>query len=165
LKPIFLSRAARLALLVLAAAAMARAEGPAPGPLAPAAGDVIPSFEAQSVDGAGRKITFDKGTTILAFFLSGCPACHKMIPEWNRAFQSLPPGVTMVGVLMDQEPPGFFELTPIAFPVVRSPGRAFLAGLKVHRAPTTLRVGPRGKVEQVAVGIVDPITMGQIFRR
>ena len=132
---------------------------------APSPGDVFMPFEARAIDGSARWVGFEKGsTTVLLFFLSGCPTCHKMIPEWNRAYEHKPPGLTVLGVLMDQEPPGFFAMTSIAFPVVRSPGRAFLQDLKVHRAPLTVRVAPGGKVEEVGLGLLDPIRLGELFR-
>jgi Redoxin len=148
---------------ILALGPMARAAGPAAE--SPAVGDAVPVFEADTIDGHTRTIDFPKGSaTVLLFFLSGCPVCHKMIPEWNRAYQRRPKGLRVIGVLMDQEPPGFFTATPISFPVVRSPGIAFLRSLKVNRAPLTLRVGPGGAVEEAAVGVVDPIRLGMIFR-
>ncbi len=151
--------------------APAGATGDTPAPeaspaLTPAPGDSVPAFVASGIDGATQYVTFPKGAaTVLLFFLSGCPTCHRMIPEWNRAYERRTPGLNVIGVLMDQEPPGFFVATPIAFPVVRSPGREFLKSLKIQRAPLTLRVGPGGKVEDVALGIVDPIRLGEIFRR
>jgi hypothetical protein len=139
-------------------------ETPSTAPPAPSSGDVIPAFEAQGVDGTAQQVSFPKGTsTVLVFFLSGCPTCHKMIPEWNRSFERKPGHLRMIGVLMDQEPPGFFSAMPISFPVVRSPGRAFLQSLKVNRAPVTLRVGAGGKVEDVGVGLLDPIRLGEFF--
>jgi hypothetical protein len=147
-------------------AAPAPQTAPAPAAAqAPSIGDVIMPFEAMGVEGKAQWLGFEKGsTTVLLFFLSGCPACHKMIPEWNRAFERKPEGLTIVGVLMDQEPPGFFYATPISFPVVRSPGRAFLDNIKVRRAPLTLRVSAGGKVEDVALGHTDPIRLGELFR-
>jgi hypothetical protein len=53
---------------------------------------------------------------------------------------------------------------PISFPVVRSPGRAFLQSYKVHRAPMTVRIGAGGKVEDAAAGIVDGIRLGQLMK-
>jgi hypothetical protein len=130
-----------------------------------ARGETMSGFDAEAVDGAVKQVTFPKGSeTVLLFFLSGCPTCHKMIPEWNRAYERRPPKLNVIGVLMDREPPGFFDATKIAFPVVRSPGRDFLEAWKVRRAPMTIRVGPGGKVEEVATGIVDPIRLGEIFR-
>ncbi|HEY7514518.1 MAG TPA: TlpA disulfide reductase family protein [Vicinamibacteria bacterium] len=132
---------------------------------APSAGDVIPAFDAKGVDGSPHRVEFKKGSrTVLVFFLSGCPSCHKMIPEWNRAFGRKPAGLDMVGVLMDQEPPGFFATIQVDFPVVRSPGRQFMDSLKVQRAPLTLRVAAGGKVEDVALGVIDPIRLGEFFR-
>jgi hypothetical protein len=152
---------AALALCSLAASGYAQQAGP---PLTPAKGDVIPVFETLGIDGKPVKVEFPKGSkTVLLFFLSSCPTCHKMIPEWNRAFERKAKELKVVGVIMDQEPPGFWGTMPISFPVVRSPGRAFLSGLNVNRAPLTLRVGAGGTVDDLALGIVDPIRLGELF--
>src|SRR6185503_11366261 len=109
--------------------------------------------------------SFPKGkSTVLLFFLSSCPTCHRMLPAWNRAFERRPPGLNVVGVLLDQEPPGFFQTTPVAFPVVRNPGKAALEPYKIAKVPTTLRVGPGGKVEDIEISIVDAMRLGEIFR-
>jgi hypothetical protein len=65
---------------------------------------------------------------------------------------------------MDQEPPGFWSTISIVFPVVRSPGRQFLGSLNVNRAPLTLRVGEGGTVEDLALGVTDPIRIGELFK-
>jgi hypothetical protein len=133
--------------------------------IAPAIGDVIPTFAASAIDGAAREVAFPRGSkTVLLFFLSGCPSCHKMIPEWNRAYERRPKDLRVLGVLMDQEPPGFWNTMTISFPVVRAPGRDFLRSLRVNRAPLTLRVAEGGRVEDLGLGIVDPIRLGQLFR-
>jgi peroxiredoxin len=150
------------------AGAMALGAAPAghadqPPPVAP--GYVVPEFTAQAVDGSTRHVTYPKGSsTVLLFFLSSCPTCHKMLPEWNRAYQRRPKNLTVVGVLLDRAPAGFFEAYPVAFPVVQSPGSAFLTTYKVSRTPTTLRVAAGGKVENHGVGLLDPITLGEYFR-
>ena len=132
-------------------------------PVAP--GYQVPEFTARGVDGSTRQVAFTKGTaTVLLFFLSSCPTCHKQIPDWNRAYQRRPKNVNVVGVILDREPPGFFEAYPVAFPVVRSPGREFLASYKVSRTPTTIRVGAGGRVEDHGEGMLDPITLGGFFR-
>jgi len=127
-------------------------------------GETVSQFDAEGVDGVMKHVTYPKGSaTVLLFFLSGCPTCHKMIPEWNRAFERRAKSLKVVGVIMDQEPPGFWGTMPISFPVIRSPGREFLNGLHVNRAPLTLRVGDGGKVDDVALGLVDPIRLGELF--
>jgi hypothetical protein len=152
-----------LVTLVALSAARASAQAGSP-PVSPSKGDVIPAFETLGIDGKPAKVDFPKGTkTVLLFFLSGCPTCHKMIPEWNKAFERKAKDLKVVGVIMDQEPPGFWGTMPIAFPVIRSPGRAFLSGLNVNRAPLTLRVGAGGTIDDLALGIVDPIKLGQLF--
>lgn len=135
-------------------------------PSSPAVGDAIPAFDAQRIDGTTQHVSFPNGSkTVLLFFLSSCPTCHKMIPEWNRAYERRPPGVTIIGVVMDQEPLGFFDAMPVAFPVVRSPGRDFLKNLKVNRAPLTLRIAAGGKVEDLGLGLLDPIRIGELFKK
>ena len=130
-----------------------------------ARGATVSEFDALGVDGAVQHVGYPRGSaTVLLFFLSGCPTCHKLIPEWNRAYERRPPKLNVIGILMDREPPGFFQATRIAFPVVRSPGRDFLEIWKVRRAPMTIRIGPGGTVQDVEVGIVDPIRLGEIFR-
>jgi thiol-disulfide isomerase/thioredoxin len=147
------------------AATSAAAQVAAPEPLSPSKGDVVPAFESMGIDGKPHKVDFAKGSkTMLLFFLSGCPHCHKMFPEWNSAYERRPKGLQVVGVLMDQEPPGFWSAYSIEFPVVRSPGREFLRGLNVNRAPLTLRVVDGGRIEDLAVGEVDPIRLGELFR-
>jgi hypothetical protein len=155
-----------LAVVLAMVAGLARPAVVAATAQAPLArGDTVLPFDALGVDEVVKHVTYPKGsTTVLLFFLSGCHTCHKMIPEWNRAYERRPPKLNVVGVLMDREPPGFFEATRIAFPVVRSPGRDFLTAWKVQRAPLTVRVGPGGKVEEAETGIIDPIRLGEIFR-
>lgn len=152
---------------VLAAASASAQVAPPPSgpPVSPSKGDLVPGFETMSIDGKAQKLDFPKGSqTVLLFFLSGCPVCHKMIPEWNRAYERRPKQLKVVGVIMDQEPPGFWSTVSIEFPVVRAPGREFLRSLNVNRAPLTLRVGAGGRIEDLALGIVDPIRLGEIFR-
>lgn len=153
------------------AAAMALAGAPAYAQHAddanvplPAAGEVIQPFDTQAVDGTPQRVAFEgKGSTVLLFFLSSCPTCHKMIPEWNRAYERRAKNLRVVGVIMDQEPPGFWGTLSVAFPVLRSPGREFLASLHINRAPLTLRVGEGGRIDDLALGIVDPIRLGELF--
>jgi len=47
--------------------------------------------------------------------------------------------------------------------VVRAPGREFLRSLNVNRAPLTLRVGEGGRIEDLALGVTDPIRLGELF--
>ena len=161
-----LDRGALLAsALTLLAASLARAQTAPPPPAAPEKGDLVPAFETLAVDGKPSKLDFPKGSkTVLLFFLSSCPVCHKMIPEWNRAYERRPKGLTVLGVIMDQEPPGFWSTMPVEFPVVRAPGREFLRQLNVNRAPLALRVAEGGRIEDLAPGETDLIRLGEIFK-
>jgi len=137
----------------------------APPPAAPVKGDVVPAFETLAIDGKPWKLDFPRGSkTVLIFFLSSCPSCHKMIPKWNQVYERRPKDLKVVGVLMDQEFSGFFSTMSITFPVLRAPGREFLRSLNVNRAPLTLRVGEGGRIEDLALGDVDLIRLGELFK-
>jgi hypothetical protein len=158
-----MNRALRFAGAVLVSGSLQPAFGQAAPALAP--GDVVSGFEAEGIDGKLRRIGFAPGgDTVLLFFLSGCPACHKMLPLWNKAYERRPERLTVVGVLLDKEPPGFFMATPLSFPVVRSPGADFNRAFKLNRVPMTLRVAPGGRVSDVAVGPVDAMRVGELFK-
>ncbi len=130
-----------------------------------AVGDVVPAFEAETLDGKRSRIEYPKGSsTVLLFFLSSCPSCHRMIPEWGRAYSRKAAALRVYGVLLDQEPPGFFMATPVAFPVLRGPGAEFNRTYKIGRVPLTLRVGQAGRVVDLAVGHVDAMRLGELFR-
>lgn len=166
--------AARLLLAILAASPLVSAGAVAAAPAASTpeslgdflkTGDTVAAFEAAGIDGVMRRVDYPKKTvTVLMFFSSGCPHCHRMIPLWNDRYQRRPANVAMIGILVDKEPPGFFEQMPILFPVLRMPTRNMLTDYKVAKVPLTLRIAPGGVVEDVGVGELDPIRLGQIFR-
>ena len=133
-------------------------------PVAP--GYVVPEFTRAGAWTARRaQVAFPKGSaTVLLFFLSSCPTCHKMIPEWNRAYQRRPKNVNVVGVILDREPPGFFEAYPVAFPVVRSPGREFLARTRSRARRPRCAWPPAARSRTTARGCSTPSRLGEYFR-
>jgi hypothetical protein len=160
-----LAAAGLVATLAVPAPGAAAPPGASEDTLYPTVGQVLAPFTAQAVDGSSREISFPKGsTTVLLFFLSSCPTCHRMLPEWNRAFERRGKGVNVVAVMLDREPPGWFSVNPVTFPVVRSPGRELLDAYRVHRVPVTLRVAAGGKITDVGRGLLDPIRLGELFR-
>ena len=131
----------------------------------PTLGDTLPALETHALDGSAKRVDYPKGTTtVLLFFSSSCPVCHRMIPEWNRLYEKRGKSVSIVGVIVDREPPGFFQTMPVAFPVVRVPPGDFAHSHKIRRVPLTLRVAPGGKIEDLGLGVLDPIRLGELFR-
>jgi thiol-disulfide isomerase/thioredoxin len=149
----------------MAATQAAPQAAPSSPPPSLAPGDTVTPFDAVGVDGVSRRVDFPKGShTVVMFFLSSCPVCHKMLPVWTEYYQRKPKTLNVVGVMLDSPPPGFFSAMPIGFPVVRSPGPELHRAYKVQHVPLTVRVGPGGKVEDVGEGVLDAIKLGQIFR-
>jgi len=141
----------------------AAAASPSPAPLAP--GEMVAPFDAARLDGTIQHVDYPKGkNTLVLFFLSSCPVCHRMIPLWNEFYSRRPKDLEVVGVLLDREPPGFFDAMPIAFPIVRSPGASLHQMFKVKHVPFMVRVAPGGKVEAVSEGLTDAIRLGDLFR-
>ncbi len=138
---------------------------PAPTPISIQAGEQVVPFELVGIDGVLHRVDFPKGqVTVLLFFNSGCPHCHRMIPVWNEAFQRRPRNLAVIGIVTDPAPLEFFQEMTILFPVLRSPGREFTDRLKVPTVPYTIRVRPGGTIDDVAAGELDPIRIGQLFR-
>jgi len=129
-------------------------------------GEKVPAVSgAGAATGQVRTVDYAKAkATVLLFFMPDCPHCHKMIPEWNRAFERKPAGIEIVGLMLGQEPTGFFDIFPVSFPVLRYDGRAAAASFKLQQVPLMVRVGRTGLVEDVAQGVIDPIRVGEIFR-
>ena len=141
----------------------AASPSPSPAPLSP--GDMVAPFEAARLDGSLQRIDYPKGkNTLILFFLSSCPVCHRMIPRWNEFYGRRPPDLQVVGVLLDREPPGFFDAMPVVFPIVRSPGASLHQMFKLRHVPYMVRVAAGGRVDAVSEGITDQIKLGELFR-
>ncbi len=160
--------AVALALVAQAGSVALAAQTPEASPAAReglSPGDEAPVFAVETLTGARTPIEYARGApTVLLFFLASCPHCKKLIPQWNAAHEARGAGVKVLGVMLDREPPGWFELVPISFPVVhvedpRGVSRLF----RLTRVPMTVRVGPDRRVADVVVGDVEPARLSQLF--
>jgi Redoxin len=136
-----------------------------PGPVLKV-GDKVPIISAPAASD-GKTVTVDYAkskATLLLLFLPDCPHCQKMLPEWGRAFPRKSAGLNVVALMLGDEPPGFFNVFPIPFPVVRYPGKDAQAHFKMIRVPMMVRVDPKGTVTDVVHGVIDPIRVGEFFR-
>jgi len=131
-------------------------------PLAP--GAVVRPFEARDTDGHDVRVGFLPGTaTVLLFFLSGCSDCHDMLPEWNYAYDRRAANVRVLGVILDQEPPGFWKVMRLRFPVVRASSVSALRDLHPTRVPLTMRLRAGGTIEDLVVGLASRARLGSLF--
>lgn len=138
---------------------------PATPPLA--AGDAVPAFEAQGLNGVSYTVEFPKDgpTTVLLVFLASCPHCRAMLPIWSVAFDKKPERLKVQAIMLDEAPPGFFSFHKVSFPVLRAVDRRDVSHkLKVNRVPMTVRIKPGGLVEDVVQGELDPERLGQLFK-
>lgn len=155
-----------LALFCTVLSAQAQESAPSPPP-ALAAGETLPAFEAQGLNGVNYKIDFPKDgpTTVLLVFLASCPTCKSMLPLWSEAFDKKPEGLKVQAIMLDAAPPGFFAFHKVSFPVLRAIDRRELSRLlRVNRVPMTVRIKPGGVVEDVSEGKLDPERLAQLFK-
>jgi thiol-disulfide isomerase/thioredoxin len=130
------------------AATQAAPSSPPPS-LAP--GDTVIPFDAVGVDGVSRHVDFPKGShTVVMFFLSSCPVCHKMLPVWTEYYQRKPKTLNVVGVMLDSPPPGFFSAMPIGFRSAR-PAWSCTARTGVQRPADRARGSGRWKRRGVSM--------------
>lgn len=164
---------AALAVLVLLPSATGWAQAPPPAgePPAkpqegPAPGSVLPAFEVAGLNGVNYTVDFPASgpTTVLLFFVSSCPVCKHMIPEWNKAYEGRAANLKVLAVAMDHPSEGFFGLVPISFPVVvaRLP-RQLARDVGLAHVPLAVRVAPGGKVEDSASGQVPAERVQKLF--
>ncbi|HET7292382.1 MAG TPA: redoxin family protein [Vicinamibacteria bacterium] len=155
-----------LALAASGSAAPAPAQEPAP-PHALVAGDTLPAFEAEGLNGVTYTIDFPKNgpTTVLLVFLASCPHCRAMLPVWSQAFDKKPDGLKVQAIMLDRAPPGFFSFHKVSFPVLMALDRRDVSQkLKANRVPMTVRVKPGGIVEDVGQGELDAERLSQLFK-
>jgi hypothetical protein len=128
----------------------------------PTPGQTIPTFGALDTDGNPVEVSFPDGsTTVLLFFASGCSTCHDTIPEWNHAYDRKPARTRVLGIILDQEPPGFWQVMKVRFPVVRAPDS--IRKLHLGQVPATLRVGAGGRIHDAVSGIVGRARLAELF--
>jgi hypothetical protein len=129
------------------------------------AGDAVPAFTTVNVAGQPFRVAFPENRrTVLLVFLASCSTCQAQLPLWKEAFARRPEGTDVVGVLVDQEPPGYWDGHAVPFDVVRAPGREFMREqYRLRHAPSTLRIGPNGRVEDLAVGAAPGRRIQEIF--
>ncbi len=164
------SRTALTLIFFVLSGAGASAPGQAPAPSPPpalAAGDTIPAFEAEGLNGVTYTIAFPKDgpTTVLLVFLASCPHCRAMLPVWSQAFDKKPEGLKVQAIMLDRAPAGFFAFHKVSFPVLMALDRRDVSQkLKANRVPMTVRIKPGGVVEDVGQGELDAERLTQLFR-
>lgn len=128
-------------------------------------GDTVPAFTTVDVGGRPLQVSFPENRrTIILVFLASCSVCERQVPLWTEAFATRPPHTDVVAILVDQEPPGYWTDHPLPFTIVRTPSREFLhEQYHLHSAPSMLRVGPNGRVEDIQVGLASNARIHEIF--
>ena len=116
-------------------------------------------------DRAGRRSRLTAagaGPRLLLLFRSDCPACAAQRPGWIRLAQAARErGIATLALTGEPVSRLASEyLTRHGVETRYLAGSAPLAALRIHVVPTTLLVGPRGRILRAAVGVTrDPESM------
>ena len=127
--------------------------------LAVETGQVAPAFELPGRTGAVRLSDFKGKTVYLDFWASWCGPCKQSFP-WMNDMQARygGKGLQVVGINLDQkrgDAQAFLNGTPANFEVAFDDAGKIPLGYAIKGMPTSLLIGPDGKVLMVHNGFKD----------
>jgi thiol-disulfide isomerase/thioredoxin len=122
-------------------------------------GSAAPSIVGSTIDGERfSTIDFAGRPVVLNFWATWCPPCLAELPDLERAFQSYGDRVAFVGLTLEsgspQEVAEVVRRYKLTYPIVLPHPRVQQA-YKVTSFPTTVILGPDGKVVHSHAGSVD----------
>jgi thiol-disulfide isomerase/thioredoxin len=129
--------------------------------LAADVGAPAPAFTLQGMDGAPLSLAQFKGKTVyLDFWASWCGPCRKSFP-WMNAMQERYGGsrFAVVAVNVDADAKlgrEFIAAHPAAFAVAFDPAGATPQAYRIKGMPSSVLVGPDGRVLAVHTGFSEP---------
>ncbi len=131
--------------------AAARREAAPSGPLEP--GMTFPAVTVTALDSSAVDLAgVLRGHDAVVLFLSThCEACHLLVEVWTRLRDTVPPGITVVGVVDDTVVSGrrFKAETGFPFPLYCDTHSVFNERFGVRDYPTVAGVGPTGRMAYV----------------
>lgn len=165
-----------VAALVFAIAAIAASPAPTPSfaqSIMPAAAGHALEFELQDLDGNPVRLSQFRGHPVIVdFWATWCPPCRKQIPElrdlYTRYHKSK--GLEIIGVACDtiqgdgtQQIEPFVKKFKINYPILVA-SEPVVDSMGVDAIPTTLFIGPDGKLVQSVRGAGKPGELSETAR-
>ncbi len=128
-------------------------------------GDRVPDFELQDLDGNPMRLSQFRGHPVIVdFWATWCPPCRKQIPELKDLYTRYHKtrGLVVIGVACDTiQGDGIREIEPfvrrfkINYPILLA-NQPVVDSFGVEALPTTLFIGPDGRVVQRVMGAGRP---------
>lgn len=117
-------------------------------------GDTAPALASHQLEGV---LPATKGKiVVLDFWASWCGPCASSLPALERLHQKYKDrGVVVLGVSVDDDAAkmkGFLAKHPVTFPTVRDAGQTLVAACSIESMPTSIVIGPDGRVVSVHRG-------------
>jgi len=129
--------------------------------------DIAPDFSVKTLQGETIALSALKGrTVVLNFWATWCGPCKQEAPAFS-AFASAHPEIPVLGLSVDDGPKARVQRTVrewnMNYPVaIIKP--ALQAKYDVSILPTTVVIGPEGKVKNVHVGIMSESQLARAVR-
>jgi len=116
-------------------------------------------------------INWNADYLVLNFWAVWCPPCRGEIPELNAYFRGLPRNrVELVGINMTSSEKSkalvrdFMERTDISYPVLLDEEGLLSRRFQIESLPTTIIIGPKGRILARKTGVIDRIWLGSRTR-
>ena len=124
--------------------------------------EIAPNFEVQTIDGVRVSLdSFQGRPVVLNFWASWCGPCKQEIPAFN-SFHAANPDVPIIGLAVDSGNASKVRRTAkswgIKYPVAIADGN-LQRTYDISTLPTTVVVGPDGKVADIHVGVMSELQL------
>jgi peroxiredoxin len=124
-------------------------------------GATLGNFSLMDINGTSVRLSDYKGKTVLInAWATWCPPCKAEMPLLNRYYQShVQDGFVLLAVNAgdtQEQAASFASENELTFPVLLDPGTRLLNQLAINSFPTSILIGPDGKVKTVHVGMFTP---------
>lgn len=136
-------------------------------------GDKVLDFELQGLDGKPMRLSQFRGHPVIVdFWATWCPPCRKQIPELNDLYSKFhqSKGLVIIGVSCDTiQGDGSRDVAPfvrrfkIGYPILLAT-EPVVDTLGVEAIPTTLFIGPDGRLVQKIMGAGRPGELSENVR-
>jgi len=130
-------------------------------PAAPRAGQRLPDFALEDLDGKPVRLSDYGGQVVLVnFWATWCPPCAKEMPGLEDFYSKhRGKGFTVLAVNVGEtksEAAAFTEQYGLEFPILLDPTYELADGLMIDGYPTSVLVGRDGYIKKVHIGYLSP---------
>jgi len=124
------------------------------GPASIQIGDIVPPFEALTIEGKQAGIVYDGSTKYLLYIFSPlCDVCASQLPEWNKlAGRAAAENYTTLGLSTASAEETKLNASNQSFDILIMPSKYIQRAYRVVSEPLVIIVSSQGKIEYAHYG-------------